>query len=231
MNYGYEDEVLLPVADPGRRPSAKPGQTVTLKADAAFLVCADICVPEDASLTLDLPVAAGRAAPDPKWGRSIGDALAAAPKAGGLTARLRQPRPTRCGWPSPARPPLKGADLADAYFFPFDGAVIDHAKPAGDRARPRGPDPDASPPATPSARDRRPTALAGVLVVDGKAYEVTAAAGALPAGAAGPRRRRRRRPPAPAPGADLGHRPGAGLRLPRRPDPQPDALRLPGAVA
>ena len=56
MNYGYKDEVLLPV--PITAPAtAKPGETVTLKAQATFLVCEEICVPEDAELTLSLPVA------------------------------------------------------------------------------------------------------------------------------------------------------------------------------
>ena len=33
--------------------------------------------------------------------------------------------------------PLKGADAAGAYFFPFDGAVIEHAKPQAIERGPR----------------------------------------------------------------------------------------------
>ena len=57
MNYGYVGQVLLPVAI-NVPASAKPGTTATLQADVTFLVCADICVPEDAKLELSIPVAA-----------------------------------------------------------------------------------------------------------------------------------------------------------------------------
>ena len=54
MDYGYTGAVLLPVTLTAPV-DAKPGQTVTLKAHAAFLVCQEVCVPEDAQLSLDLP--------------------------------------------------------------------------------------------------------------------------------------------------------------------------------
>jgi thiol:disulfide interchange protein DsbD len=58
VNYGYTDEVYLPVpiAVP---PSARLGETVTLKAVASWLVCELICIPENATLELRLPVTAG----------------------------------------------------------------------------------------------------------------------------------------------------------------------------
>src|SRR5204863_5850454 len=64
MNYGYTGEVLLPMTLTAPA-SARPGETVTLQAQAGFLVCAEICVPEAAALSLTLPVAAQPAAPDP----------------------------------------------------------------------------------------------------------------------------------------------------------------------
>ena len=70
MNYGYKDEVLLPI--PVTAPAgARAGETVTLKAVANFLVCEEICIPEQAELTLSLPVADGLAKPDPRWGDAI----------------------------------------------------------------------------------------------------------------------------------------------------------------
>lgn len=62
-NYGYEGTVLLPVTI--KTPAAlAPGSTVRLAAHADWLVCADICIPESADLTLVLPVeAAGHPAP------------------------------------------------------------------------------------------------------------------------------------------------------------------------
>jgi DsbC/DsbD-like thiol-disulfide interchange protein/cytochrome c biogenesis protein CcdA len=58
MDYGYEGKVWLltrltaPV-------DAKPGDRVTIKAAASWLVCKNICIPEDATLTLNLPVGDG----------------------------------------------------------------------------------------------------------------------------------------------------------------------------
>jgi DsbC/DsbD-like thiol-disulfide interchange protein len=79
MNYGYEGEVLLPVAITAPA-SARPGDKAMLSAKAQFLVCAEICVPEDATLSLTLPVTAGPAQADPKWGPAIAQTLAQAPK-------------------------------------------------------------------------------------------------------------------------------------------------------
>ena len=63
MNYGYEGQVLLPVAL--KVPAnARPGDTVNLKAEAGFLVCKDICIPEQASLTLAVKIAIGVPKPD-----------------------------------------------------------------------------------------------------------------------------------------------------------------------
>ncbi|MDB5820833.1 MAG: putative ThiO:disulfide interchange protein [Rhizobacter sp.] len=57
MNYGYEGEVLLPV--PFTAPAtAFAGSTLTVRAQASWLVCKDVCIPENASLELRLPVVA-----------------------------------------------------------------------------------------------------------------------------------------------------------------------------
>src|ERR1700755_3581074 len=49
MNYGYQDDVLLPV--PITAPAnAKAGDKITLKAQVSLLVCAEVCVPEDDAL-------------------------------------------------------------------------------------------------------------------------------------------------------------------------------------
>src|SRR5262245_56683347 len=54
INYGFQDEMLLlvkitPPADPANG-------TLTLAASANWLVCADVCIPEDGKFTLNLPV-------------------------------------------------------------------------------------------------------------------------------------------------------------------------------
>ncbi len=126
MDYGYEGEVLLPqtLAAPA---GAKVGQSVTLKAAASYLVCKDVCVPEDASLTLTLPVVAGEPSPDPTWGARIGATLAKAPKPGPLTAVMTAA--AKAIKLSITGDVVKGGDFPDAYFYPYDPAAIDHPQP------------------------------------------------------------------------------------------------------
>lgn len=181
MNYGYTDEVLLPV--PLTAPaSAKPGETVVLKAHATFLVCEEICVPEEAELSLSLPVDEGLAEPNPEWSGPIAKTLASAPAPAGLTGVFAKQGPTLAL--AITGPALKGVDLSDAYFFPFDSTVIDHAKP---QAIERGPDGLTLTLTAGYAfqQPQTPSALAGVLSLGGKSYEVAAGEGALPAGASG----------------------------------------------
>ena len=181
VNYGYEDQVLLPMALTAPA-GAKVGDTVTLTAAASFLVCAEICVPEDATLTIALPVTAGPAAPDAKWGGPIAATLAAAPKPAGLAAVFE--KKTSGVALAVTGAPLKGADMAEAYFYPFESTVIDHARP---QVVERGPD-GLTLTLTPGYAfqgEGAPKVLAGVLSVGGKGYEVTASPGAPPAGASG----------------------------------------------
>ena len=49
--FGYEDEVVLPI----QVHAAKPGDPVALRAKVNYLTCADICIPYEARLSLDLP--------------------------------------------------------------------------------------------------------------------------------------------------------------------------------
>ena len=57
MNFGYENEVVL-LSEITAPANAAPGQTVTLEADVMWLVCSDVCIPEETHLSLPLPVAA-----------------------------------------------------------------------------------------------------------------------------------------------------------------------------
>ncbi len=57
MDYGYENEVLLmtPVSVPK---NLKPGELFKFSAKVKWLVCKDICVPGQATVRLEIPVAA-----------------------------------------------------------------------------------------------------------------------------------------------------------------------------
>ena len=181
VNYGYEGEVLLPITLTAPV-NAKPGQSVTLTAAAAFLVCAEVCIPEDATLTITVPIVTAAAPADPTWSAKIAATLAAAPKPAGLSgAFAKQGESLKLAITGAA---LKGADLAGAYFYPFSGNVIDHAKPQGIERGPDGLTLTLTPGygfqgATP------PTDISGVLALAGKAYEVSSSPGPLPADASG----------------------------------------------
>ena len=56
MDYGYEGTVWLLTAVQAPA-AAKPGDTVTLNATGSWLVCREVCIPEDANLTLPITVA------------------------------------------------------------------------------------------------------------------------------------------------------------------------------
>jgi thiol:disulfide interchange protein len=117
ITYAYTGDVLLPLTV---TPAPGPGAT-TITADARWLVCKDICVPEEASFRLDLP--AGHAAPSPQAG------LFAA-------ADRRIPRTTP--WAAHIAPDgtlwLQGAELtpatvADAWFIPATSGTIEDKAP------------------------------------------------------------------------------------------------------
>ena len=181
MNYGFTGEVLLPVAITAPA-DARPGRTASLKAAASFLVCEEICVPEDAVLEIALPVVAAAPAPDPAWGAKIARTLADAPKPAGLAAAFARPNGGLALAVTGAA--LRGADVSDAYFFPYDSTAILHPKA---QAIERGADglTLSLAPGYAFTAGPGPKALAGVLEVAGRAYEVSAAPGPLPAGASG----------------------------------------------
>ncbi|MBW3616996.1 MAG: thioredoxin family protein [Proteobacteria bacterium] len=181
VNYGYEREVLLPV--PITVPAdARPGETVRLSARAFWLVCEQVCVPEQAELWVDLPVAAGRPAPHPQHGRAVARTLAEAPKPSGLeaTTRIENGRLKL----AVVGAPLRQAELAGAWFYPYSGSVIDHAEPQTVDRGPEGLTLSMAP--SPGVQaDGAPETVEGVLVAGGRAWEVAAESGPGLAGASG----------------------------------------------
>ena len=180
MDYGYEGEILLPVALTAPA-GAKPGQTVTIKAVMNYLICSNVCVPGTANLTLDVKIASGAPVADPAWAGKIADVLAAAPKPGDLkAAATREASGIKLSVIGDA---IKGGDFADAYFFPFDGGVLDYAKP---QAIERGPDGLTLTLTPVSGTPVKPGPVKGVLSIGaGKAFEIEAADGPPLAGASG----------------------------------------------
>ena len=181
MNYVYTGEVYLPVQVTVPA-NARPGQTASLKVMAQWLVCQDVCVPEQASLSLDLPVARGPAQTNPQGGAAVAATLAAIPRPSGLLARF-QPHGASVTL-SVAGAALKGLDVAHAYFYPYDGTALDQA--SAQRAA-RGPDGVTLqlPAGYGFTHGKPPAKLEGVLSLGGEAFEVSAAPGKALPGTAG----------------------------------------------
>ncbi|MGE3143923.1 MAG: protein-disulfide reductase DsbD domain-containing protein, partial [Hyphomonadaceae bacterium] len=123
MNYGYAGEVLFPIEITAPR-RLRPGRPVTLQAHASWLVCSDICIPEEEDVALTLPVMAA-GADDPEWAPRVAAALAALPQPAQILGRVT---PTeKGGLLTFVGAPVRGA--RDVHFFPYAGDVIDHAAP------------------------------------------------------------------------------------------------------
>jgi thiol:disulfide interchange protein DsbD len=130
-DFGYHGEVLLPVqiAVPA---SAKAGSTAQIAADAKWLICREVCIPEHAQLQLALPIAASA-----REGAS-------APLFAVTEKLLPQPLPR--GWKASAISAKDnfvlslqaGRKIEKAEFFPLDPGQIDNPAPQGLQPLPAG---------------------------------------------------------------------------------------------
>ena len=182
VNYVYASRVVLPT--PIQVPaSARSGTRMPVHAAVTYLVCKDVCVPEQATLDVSVPVSTAAPQVDPALGKAIGDALATAPKPAGLQASFQPHGDTVALSVTGAQ--LKGADTAYAWFYPYDGTVLDHAKAQLVSHGPQGVT-LVLPAGYAFQHGPAPKALEGVLwLADGEAWEVSAAPGAPQPGAMG----------------------------------------------
>ncbi len=121
VSYGYEGEVLLPV-DVAVPKDIPAGRTVTLSGHASWLVCSDVCVPEESDVKLSLPVTAGKPTIDPDNAAAFAAARAGLPSG--------NPFPTEARY-APDQVQLKvttgdAGKLSHVVFFPTDDGVIDN---------------------------------------------------------------------------------------------------------
>lgn len=181
INYGYHGEVLYPIEV--RAPAnARVGERVTFTAAAYWLVCSDICIPEEATLTLTLPVEAqGR--DDPAWAPRIAAAIAALPRReAGVEARVTAGTPVRLSVTIPNM-----GEVRNPHFFPFSRDVMAHSEPQAPRVGEAGLS-FTIPPGV--ARDLGSAPLEGVITFEQResgawarrALEIAAAPGEAPAG-------------------------------------------------
>jgi thiol:disulfide interchange protein/DsbC/DsbD-like thiol-disulfide interchange protein len=125
MSFGYYGEVMLPmqITPPA---SLRAGEVFSISAEATWLVCDDICIPEEGSFRLDLPVVA-----EAQRNSDLAPLFAAA------AAALPRPSP----WQASATiqgdalrlrltgPGLGRESLQEALFIPGTSGLLDHAAP------------------------------------------------------------------------------------------------------
>ncbi|MFO1080187.1 MAG: protein-disulfide reductase DsbD family protein [Reyranellaceae bacterium] len=162
VNYGFQDDVLLLVR---LTPAATlADRTLRIGAEANWLVCDDVCIPEEARLEIALPVAAAAAPPPPATRALFDKARQALPR--------QSPWPARYGVGKSGDPTLiveakglKPGSLHDIYFFPGEwGPVASMAK----QAAVVGPEGIRIPLKRGDAKTPLPPQLAGILVLTEK---------------------------------------------------------------
>jgi thiol:disulfide interchange protein DsbD len=164
-DYGYHDEtlLLLPVQTPKQAPK---NQRINIGAEAKWLICREVCIPDHAHLQLSVPVAE-RADDDPK----------VAP----LFAATKQlvPTPLPTAWRAKAESRgakivltlTTGKSITSADFFPLEENQIESGAAQEVSIKPNGMQ------ITLQKSDQLLppiSRLKGILVVSGKTYEVDA---------------------------------------------------------
>ena len=119
VNYGYEGRapLLVELTVPA---DAKPGARFQPSAEVKWLVCKDVCIPEQASVGLDLPVAA--AAEAGADAAQIEEWRAALPQPATFAVKL-QPSPQGVTLSGPAE------GVTKAYFFADTWGAVAHSAP------------------------------------------------------------------------------------------------------
>ena len=122
INYGFEGAPLFPVSVMVPE-TAEPGSVQTLTLDFYYLVCADICIPENGSASINMPI--GESVKDARWDVLIQDAINTSPKQAPISAAIEQEGEEAIL----TLKDLPEGDFSESYFFPFDQGVVAHSEP------------------------------------------------------------------------------------------------------
>lgn len=172
MDFGYEDQVLLPF-NLEVAPSTQPGQA-SLHAKVDWLVCQASCIPGKAELEVTRPVSSTASSatvqPDADLYQHLYHPLQKLPQGARPVFQ-----PTQTGFRLAL---ATGKKESRAEFFPADQNILDNPAPQKLEATPTGFILDLKKDASLTAP---PTQLNGVLELSGgRAYEITALPGAIP---------------------------------------------------
>ena len=122
VNYGFEGTPLFPVKFVVSS-DAQIGSELTIVSDFYYLVCEEICIPEQGSASLSLNV--GDVVEDPQWKAEIETALAASPMRGNIEGAIEKTgEAVALSFIN-----LPEGDYSQSYFFPFDQGVLGHSTP------------------------------------------------------------------------------------------------------
>ena len=177
MDFGYEREVTFPV--PIEVAEAAPLGPAVLHADVDWLVCREVCLPGNASLSLTRPVvAAVTAAVDAGQKAIVDRGLASLPKplpAGASAHFAADPRKLTLAV-------VLGRQAASAVFFPLDQSVVSDPAPQQSAPIAQGVRLQL---ARDDSQQSTVASLNGVLELpNGSAYTIAAVPGVVPAAVA-----------------------------------------------
>lgn len=169
MDYGYKDRVVF--AFPVTVPADASG-TLRIEAEADYLICESICIPETADVSLSLPI--GQPAEDRAGGSLIGEWIAKVPTAFAGEAAIKA---DEAPWQLSLRQPGGFEDGAQIRFFPFRHEIR-HSAEQPQRVGPEG----ASLELTPDRAGRVTERLEGIIRIDAPGaepvgYEISAPLG------------------------------------------------------
>jgi DsbC/DsbD-like thiol-disulfide interchange protein/cytochrome c biogenesis protein CcdA len=121
MNYGYGDEVVLPI--PLTIADDFSGRFLEIRAAASWLVCAEVCIPESADLDLFLSVN-DSASPDNAGAALIQSGLDRVPADSDLASGISRSANSLI---LTIERPEDGRSVRNAAFYPYSDTVINHA--------------------------------------------------------------------------------------------------------
>ena len=121
INYGFEGAPIFPVkfSVPA---SAEPGDVITVSANFYYLVCKDVCIPEQG--TANLPIEIGAPKIDAKWKTEIQAAIAASPVNNGLSGTIKKTGENLLI----QLQNLPAGNQSKAYFFPYTQGILGHSE-------------------------------------------------------------------------------------------------------
>ena len=120
VNYGFEGTPLFPVKFKAPA-TAEPGSVITVVSNFYYLVCKDVCIPEQGRVSL--PIAIGDSTEDTGWKTEIDMALTAVPERGAVQGAIKKTGDAlEMNFTN-----LPNGDFSKAYFFPYEQGILGHS--------------------------------------------------------------------------------------------------------